>query len=239
MQFRAGFLRYGAGAESGALQQGGMPGSAGPLVEKAGIHATGNVGEEMPSLFQPQGEIEEELRGQGQVFQPGHGPELRVAAKEFIATHPGQRDFEALFRDLLGDDVGIDPIHGGQIHFHDRFLDGLDDLVGRKADLGVVGLVALGDEARVLAFVVGGVLKADGEGVEFAVQLARGQRGDDRGVDAAAEKARDRDVGEDVLVDSRLQQFPSAPDERGPAAGGCRVGKTRGWPVGHGLRLRS
>ena len=129
-----------------------------------------------------------------------------------------------LIRNLAGEqdaDVGVlvDPF-AEQVHAHaganrgdvkraehfDDKIERIQHLLARHDDLGVVAADVVGDFAGILE--VDGVLAhADGKGADRRFALARGDRADERRIEAAREQEADLCVGYQALVDARDELF--------------------------------
>ena len=73
--------------------------------------------------------------------------------------------------------------------------------------------VALGDEPRVGELVERALLEADRERVQRIVRLLGGERGEQRGVDAAGEQDADRDVADEMRAHRVAQPRAQLLDE--------------------------
>ena len=82
----------------------------------------------------------------------------------------------------------------------------MNDLLFGEQNAMMVRAVALRDFERDRAFIKLRRIESDGIGLEFLLQLPRGERGHDRGINSATEEAGHRDVGEEMFVYRDFEQ---------------------------------
>jgi hypothetical protein len=111
---------------------------------------------------------------------------------------PGQRG-EQVRRDLraVGERLVV---QRGQLRHHRQRL------VGRDAQLGVIGAQRLRHCARVRGLVEGRIVEADGEGTQPLGRRRAGEGHHQRRVDAAGQEGAERHVGRQVLAHDALEQ---------------------------------
>ena len=146
----------------------------------------------------------------GEPFHEQMGLEAGVAGKQFIPPIPAQNGFY-----FSGGELGQEPCwHKGGIAegFVETAINGgnrLGDIFGREGLVVVLGADLAGDHFGEGKFVVGGLLKTDGEGVKFLFGKRGGQGGHGAGVDSSAEKDSDFHITSELVANSFAKKFAS------------------------------
>ena len=139
------------------------------------------------------------------------GVEAQIAGEQLVAAVAGEHDRDLLARQLR-DEIGR---HGRRIAERavvvpDQRVDQIDRR-RRDAELGVVGLEALGGQPRVRGLVVGRIpFEADAERLHRRRHHPAHQTDDDRRVEAAAEERAERHVAHQPPLDRSRQPLADA-----------------------------
>lgn len=149
--------------------------------------------------------------------------EVEVAAQELVGALPGQHHLHAQRLDLASHQehgrAGPDRRHVVRLVVVDHLLDRVDAVLYGEVELVMDGSEVVSDLSCGLQ--VRGALEADDKGVELGAELlgglgldevALGDGGDERGVEAAGEEDPERDVSHEPLDDRLLEGLSE--DER-------------------------
>ena len=144
----------------------------------------------------------------------------RITAEHFVAAFAGEDDGDML-PGQLGNEVERDAGRPGDglVLMPDEARQGIEEVLHADDDFGVFGSDGLGDLTGVGEFTVFGLLIADGEGLDGAVEVALHESGDGGGIDAAGEKHAERNVAHEAHADGLFQAVAAFGDPGGIAAG--------------------
>ena len=122
-----------------------------------------------------------------EAFHARHGTEAGISGEDFVSSQAGQRDFHSCPSRFPRDEVGIDPVHGGQVHRAQRVRNRGQNVRLRNIDFVMIGMKLGGDGTRVLRFRKIGFPENDGE--RAGSHAATAENADQRArIDASGKK---------------------------------------------------
>lgn len=145
---------------------------------------------------------------EGEALDKEMGLKAGVTGEKFVPAISTEDGF-----DFSSGELGQEPCwHEGGIAegFVEAAVNGgkrLGDIFGREGLVVVFGTDLAGDHFGEGKLIIGGLLKANGEGVEFFLGEGGGEGGDGAGVDPTAEENADFDITAELVADGFLQKF--------------------------------